>query len=165
MTRLGNLPEEVQPQAVWDESRTDIRNSSAYMSRKCRELEKELNAPQAQADDDGDTGSGAPGGEHVVASGAAGFADGDKLGEPSITVPLEFKEYIEEQIAQGQADAAVDGDAVADDVAESAGNAQDWDQQEWHEEEWCEEEQDWDEEEYCEQNNWAEDEWIAQEQE
>ena len=44
---LGDLPEERQPEACWDESRTDIRNASAYMSKKCRELEAETGGPAA----------------------------------------------------------------------------------------------------------------------
>ncbi len=86
--KLGDLSAEKQERAVWDESRSDIKNPSAFLSKRCRVVEQEQEAHE---------GSEAPANEPATEADysecgggdpqTAAFCDGDRLEDPQIAIP------------------------------------------------------------------------------
>ena len=98
--RFGALSDDQQSRARWDETRTDIRNPSAYMARKCAVLEKEsvesiepatvaAGASAGVVEGSSEAADVAEGAEMAEGTGTAttaSFTEGDKLEPPSIVV-------------------------------------------------------------------------------
>ncbi len=122
--RLGNMDEELQARVCTSDLKPDVRNPSAYLSKRCREVEREAHAQNSAAERPDSTAAAAECAD-TAGTDQIHFEPGMQLWAPAISVPAESYREIAEHFGVMCEDLPaadeVTGDAAADGTAADDG--------------------------------------------